>query len=281
MANNKFTGIDDELCDPKLGDSQADFGCLALLCPPKTYNEQGRQRSRGEPCDSCPSAQYYGSIFCDDRARPTRAPTLPDLPPVAGLSEETILRRFYEVCGGPRWTRSDGWNTSSDICDWFGVRCSPGGRGGVVSIMLSSNNLIGSPPEELFQLPNLESLVLDSNKILFAFKGISHAQNLMALDVSSTGMYSVNGIGDAPSLKMLNLASNALEGVIPNELFELESLEQLTLDFNSFSGPLPLEVIKSEHLELLSIASNQLTGCLLYTSPSPRDRTRSRMPSSA
>ena len=25
LANNKFTGIDDELCDPKLGDSQADF----------------------------------------------------------------------------------------------------------------------------------------------------------------------------------------------------------------------------------------------------------------
>ena len=27
--------------------------------------------------------------------------------------------------------------------------------------------------------------------------------------------------------------------------------------------------------------SNQLSTCLLYTSPSPRDRTRSRMPSSA
>ena len=26
---------------------------------------------------------------------------------------------------------------------------------------------------------------------------------------------------------------------------------------------------------------NQILGCLLYTSPSPRDRTRSRMPSSA
>ena len=26
---------------------------------------------------------------------------------------------------------------------------------------------------------------------------------------------------------------------------------------------------------------NRLKGCLLYTSPSPRDRTRSRMPSSA
>ena len=29
------------------------------------------------------------------------------------------------------------------------------------------------------------------------------------------------------------------------------------------------------------LASGQLEACLLYTSPSPRDRTRSRMPSSA
>ena len=31
----------------------------------------------------------------------------------------------------------------------------------------------------------------------------------------------------------------------------------------------------------LGAFSSQLGGCLLYTSPSPRDRTRSRMPSSA
>ena len=35
----------------------------------------------------------------------------------------------------------------------------------------------------------------------------------------------------------------------------------------------------AEPFELLVVAL--LTGCLLYTSPSPRDRTRSRMPSSA
>ena len=35
-------------------------------------------------------------------------------------------------------------------------------------------------------------------------------------------------------------------------------------------------VEKGEHVKL-----GQLIGCLLYTSPSPRDRTRSRMPSSA
>ena len=31
----------------------------------------------------------------------------------------------------------------------------------------------------------------------------------------------------------------------------------------------------------LDSSQRQLSGCLLYTSPSPRDRTRSRMPSSA
>ena len=34
-------------------------------------------------------------------------------------------------------------------------------------------------------------------------------------------------------------------------------------------------------LELPTLHYRQLRGCLLYTSPSPRDRTRSRMPSSA
>ena len=34
-------------------------------------------------------------------------------------------------------------------------------------------------------------------------------------------------------------------------------------------------------MEALLLRSNQLDGCLLYTSPSPRDGTSSRMPSSA
>ena len=35
------------------------------------------------------------------------------------------------------------------------------------------------------------------------------------------------------------------------------------------------------HLKIKDIASNELEVCLLYTSPSPRDLRRSRMPSSA
>ena len=37
----------------------------------------------------------------------------------------------------------------------------------------------------------------------------------------------------------------------------------------------------SENIQNLSLPEELNYGCLLYTSPSPRDRTRSRMPSSA
>ena len=42
-------------------------------------------------------------------------------------------------------------------------------------------------------------------------------------------------------------------------------------------------VMDNDLVELIDIPSTilDLIGCLLYTSPSPRDRTRSRMPSSA
>ena len=50
-----------------------------------------------------------------------------------------------------------------------------------------------------------------------------------------------------------------------------------------FVMPTPLEVNdlmkKVPKGKLMTI--NQIRNCLLYTSPSPRDRTRSRMPSSA
>ena len=36
-----------------------------------------------------------------------------------------------------------------------------------------------------------------------------------------------------------------------------------------------------ENMKLMQVRTAGTTACLLYTSPSPRDRTRSRMPSSA
>ena len=45
-------------------------------------------------------------------------------------------------------------------------------------------------------------------------------------------------------------------------------------------GPHGAGLLRAEHVDSLE-PFNDLAICLLYTSPSPRDRTRSRMPSSA
>ena len=42
-----------------------------------------------------------------------------------------------------------------------------------------------------------------------------------------------------------------------------------------------LKEFSSEHEAILELSKGKLTICLLYTSPSPRDATLSRMPSSA
>ena len=51
-----------------------------------------------------------------------------------------------------------------------------------------------------------------------------------------------------------------------------QNLSQLN-DYGAFTGSVNSKLIKS--------AGGEYVICLLYTSPSPRDRTRSRMPSSA
>jgi len=45
--------------------------------------------------------------------------------------------------------------------------------------------------------------------------------------------------------------------------------------------PLPEKTGDVWHGRYNGVSAGQYYGCLLYTSPSPRDRTRSRMPSSA
>ena len=78
-------------------------------------------------------------------------------------------------------------------------------------------------------------------------------------------------------------------------LFQIQSYSQTISNLDVFynlvdsaSGYLfrDLTDVKKVNLEMnfgtdYSIFANQVRGCLLYTSPSPRDRTRYRMPSSA
>ena len=54
------------------------------------------------------------------------------------------------------------------------------------------------------------------------------------------------------------------------------------VDINNYNGPLDvlLDLAKAQKVDLEEISITKLA-CLLYTSPSPRDATLSRMPSSA
>ena len=60
-----------------------------------------------------------------------------------------------------------------------------------------------------------------------------------------------------------------------------DALNQLEKDLNEKSQLLVARSQRVEELESMLEARERAADCLLYTSPSPRDRTRSRMPSSA
>ena len=60
-----------------------------------------------------------------------------------------------------------------------------------------------------------------------------------------------------------------------NQLYKQGLEENLQQEIDKFFNPKP------KHTEDEVSLSHQYKSCLLYTSPSPRDRTRSRMPSSA
>ena len=51
--------------------------------------------------------------------------------------------------------------------------------------------------------------------------------------------------------------------------------------YTDFDDPVSLVTNGIKGQMRREMARDMLTACLLYTSPSPRDRTRSRMPSSA
>ena len=80
--------------------------------------------------------------------------------------------------------------------------------------------------------------------------------------------------------------------------FEVSTKKKLNSKFNKTESLEIFETIKKEYnsspvtfgsssgkkealLELLIITASQIVACLLYTSPSPRDLSTSRMPSSA
>ena len=74
--------------------------------------------------------------------------------------------------------------------------------------------------------------------------------------------------------------SPGIKGFPSRYSFEPDMMISMNNRFYSFAGG-GLYQHHSDNVDRLEFYGAQYDACLLYTSPSPRDRTRSRMPSSA
>lgn len=155
--------------------------------------------------------------------------------------DSIALASIYRSTGGKNWVNSDQWFAPDRrISDWFGVKIDTG-RGRVVELRLSNNNLKGALPEALAMLTALRTLDLDSN----------------ALDGTMPAW-----IGNLRQLDSLSLSGNKLSGTLPDTLSTLPKLKSLDLSGNQFAGALPQTFCAFRAIEFLDVSNNNLQGTI-------------------
>lgn len=258
LAGNMISTLPEVFCDNGswMRGSVGRFNnsCDAILCGPGTFSRYGRQASVGDTCLPCDDhstalAPYFGSITCE-----------------APIDQRSILVELFQSCQGTQWYRNDYWASSADVCDWYGVGCDDGD---VVLINLDSNNLRGRIPSSIFRLPKLQVLWLSSNRVTVDFTNIYEATDLLDLRLDSTGLRSINGIGQARSLTVLSLAFNGIRGRFPAEIFQLENLRYLGMNSNVMTGLLPNLFGNLRYLRTLKLDRNIFVGPLPALEDSP------------
>jgi Leucine-rich repeat (LRR) protein len=257
VQNNYISGIDKRLCvmDGWMNGNVREYGCDAILCPSSTTSSMGRRMFDNEECSVCSddddssstTAAFYGQTACGERQQV--------------MTEREILELLFDATDGSNWHTKQNWYTNAHFCEWYGISCDDGKS--VVSIVLGSNQLRGTVPTAIYQLPNLARVSLFGNTIEFSFDGIDQSRNLKSLILDSTGLKSLEGVGNARGLKQLNVRFNALKGTIPDEVARLVHLESLEVSNNELGGPLPSWLGKLPVLETFGAANNKFHGPLL------------------
>ena len=152
-------------------------------------------------------------------------------------------------------------------------------------------------------------LLSNNSKVRIANPGEFSQRAFLNGKIDLTQAESINQLINAKNLKSAEIAFNGVQGEIKkkidgikndliDQLSEIEARVDFEEDFSDFNYDYFSKSIKNIKEKIAILIENTKRGanihngisialigktnvCLLYTSPSPRDRTRSRMPSSA
>lgn len=171
-------------------------------------------------------------------------------------NQRRALTSFYADAGGRSWTNSSGWNTTADVCAWFGVQCCNPAicatdpycqnctLGLVTGLGLAENNVRalhdGCPAASHAHVcPHacMGCIRLD------AMAGSQSVHTWSHLTLSQVSGANLGGLGEAwmaealaCSLMELTLMSNLMSGPLPSGLTSLSRLETLSLSRNKLNG---------------------------------------------
>ena len=161
--------------------------------------------------------------------------------------ERAVLMEIFNQTDGHNWRKSTHWgNNSVPHCFWYGITCDQT-NSYIISITLTTNNLVGALPRSLWKLRNLQGLCVSNNNRLLG--------NLF--EILSANM---------TTLLRLDLAFNKLSGEIPAEILpKMESLVKVQLCCQlgkGLSSTIPRDIGNLTELQVLSLGENTLNGMI-------------------
>jgi len=135
----------------------------------------------------------------------------------SAVTERFALMELYDSTGGDSWTRGDGWDSDSELDDWYGVTVEDSL---VRELRLPANGLEGPLPPALGSLVGLETLDLADNDL--------------------TGGWLV-AITSVDPLDTIRISENEkMEGPLPFRMVDLENLRALEYeDTDLCASPAP------------------------------------------
>ncbi len=254
LTGNKISGIENDICSKTnwLNGEVGNYGCDAILCPPGSYSELGRQSSLDSACHPCENdtdAPFFGSVACYNKNGEMV------------LTERKILEKFYVEAGGSNWKSSENWLSDNlPICSWWGINCTTiDGTPHVTGIQLGENQLTGTVSPYIFLIPHLKILNLISNDITVSFGYAAQPSMLEELYLSNTQITNITGIGTLGNLTVLHVADSYLAD-LPSEVFSLKNLVELDISHNDLKGTLPSEIGNLNNLVSLRAYGNFFSG---------------------